>query len=95
MRTSPGKAAVAALVIFLAVIGGILLLLHFLGILILAIAFLGLFLFLGIILAIIVVGLIFILLGPYYMLTKKPVVDQSSSYSLEDVEGKEDRSKTQ
>ena len=95
MHTSPGKAAVVALAIFLAVIGGILLLLHFLGILILAMAFLGFFLFLGIVLAIVVVGLIFILLGPYYMLTKKPIVDQSNSYSLDDVEGKEDWSKTQ
>lgn len=95
MRTSPGKAAVVALVIFLAIVSAILLVLHFLGMLILAIAFLGLFLFLGIIVLIVVIGLLFILLGPYYMLTKTPTVDESSDYRIDDIEGKEDWPKTE
>lgn len=65
------------------------------GILILAIAFLGLFLFLGIIVLIVVIGLLFILLGPYYMLTKTPTVDESGEYRIDDIEGKEDWQKNE
>ena len=95
MHTSPGKGAVVALVIFLAIVSAILVALHFLGMLILAIAFLGLFLFLGIVGAVFLIGLLFILLGPYYMLTKTPTVEQGGDYRIDNIEGKEDWPKTE
>ncbi|MFQ5910396.1 MAG: hypothetical protein ACE5IJ_06715 [Thermoplasmata archaeon] len=91
---SSGKAVVAAIIVFLALLAAVLLFLHFLGILILAIAFLGLLMLVGIIAAIVIIGLLFILLVPYYILTKEPVVEQGGDYRIENIEGKEDWPKT-
>ncbi len=87
---SGGKAAAIAIVLFLIVFAGILLVLHFLGILLLAIAFFGLFLLIGIVLLVIAIGLFLIFMTFYYMLKKKPVVQEYGSYTLDQVEGKED-----
>ncbi len=46
-------------------------------------------------LAIFVIGLLFILLGPYYMLTKTPTVEQGGDYRIDNIEGKEDWPKTE
>lgn len=91
--TNRGLAAVLALVMFLGIVGLIFLILHFLGILVLILAFTGLLLLIGIVLAIVIIGALFIFVGAYYMFTKGPTLDTSGSYQLDAVEGKEDWAK--
>ncbi len=87
---SGGKAAALALVLFLAIFAAILLVLHFLGILLLAIAFMGLFVLIAIFLLVVAFGLVMIFLAFYYMLKKKPEVQEYGDYTLDQVKGKED-----
>ena len=87
---SGAKAAAIAIVLFLIIFAGILLVLHFLGLLLLAIAFFGLFLLIGIVLLVFAIGLVMIFMTFYYMLKKKPVVQEYGSYTLDQVKGKED-----
>lgn len=87
---SGAKAAAIAIVLFLIVFAGILLVLHFLGLLLLAIAFFGLFLLIGIVLLVFAIGLVMIFMTFYYMLKKKPVVQEYGNYTLDQVKGKED-----
>jgi hypothetical protein len=87
---SGGRAAAIAVVLFLIVFAAILLVLHFLGVLLLAIAFFGIFLLIGIVLLIFAIGLVMIFMTFYYMLKKKPIVQEYGNYTLDQVKGKED-----
>ncbi len=87
---SSGKAAALAILIFLAIVAALLLVLHFLGALLWAIAFLGLYALIGLVILVLAIGLVMILLAFYYMLKKKPVVQEYGDYTLDGVKGKED-----
>ncbi|MEE9223730.1 MAG: hypothetical protein V3U51_03165 [Thermoplasmata archaeon] len=87
---SSGKAATLAILIFLAIVAALLLVLHFLGALLWAVAFLGLFVLIGLVVFIVAFGLVMIPLTFYYMLKKKPVVQEYGNYTLDGVKGKED-----
>ncbi len=87
---SSGKAAAFAILIFLAIVAALLVVLHFLGALLWAIAFLGLYALIGLVILVLAIGLVMILLAFYYMLKKKPVVQEYGDYTLDGVKGKED-----
>ena len=87
---SGGKAAVLAILIFLAIVAALLLVLHFLGVLLWAIAFLGVYVLIGLVILVMAIGLVMILLAFYYMLKKKPVVQEYGNYTVDGVKGKED-----
>ncbi|MEE9116519.1 MAG: hypothetical protein V3U09_06455 [Thermoplasmata archaeon] len=87
---SGGKAAVLAILIFLAIVTALLLVLHFLGVLLWAIAFLGVYVLIGLVILGVAIGLVMILLTFYYMLKEKPVVQEYGNYTLDSVKGKED-----
>jgi hypothetical protein len=87
---SGGKAAALAILIFIGIVAVLLLVLHFLGVLLWAMAFLGLYVLIGLVILVVAIGLVMILLTFYYMLKKKPVVQEYGNYRLDDVNGKED-----
>jgi hypothetical protein len=87
---SSGKAAALAILIFIAVVAAILLVLYFLGVLLSILESLGLYVLIGLIVLVLAIGLVMIVLTFYYMLKKKPVVQEYGNYALDDVEGKED-----
>lgn len=80
-----------AIAVFLIIIAAILVILHFLGIFIILTLIFGLLLFALIIIGIVILILIFIFATPYYLLKKKPEVEEYGEYSLEQIKGEDDK----
>ncbi len=81
---------IIAAIIFLAAAVIILGLLHYFKILTLIALLIGFGVLIGIILFTIITGVALIFAVPYYLLAKKPKIDEFGSYKLEDVKGKEE-----
>ena len=84
------KTTISALLIFLILVGIILGLLHYFKILALIALLIGFGLLIAIILFALVTGVVLIFAVPYYLLAKKPKIEEYGSYKVEDVKGKED-----
>lgn len=84
------RKAIFAVIIFLSAVVIILGLLHYFEILALIAMLLGFGVLIGVILFTIISGVVLIFAVPYYLLAKKPKIEESGSYKLEDVKGKEE-----
>lgn len=82
--------AIIAAIIFLSAVVIILGLLHYFKILALIALLIGFGVLIGIILFTVITGVALIFAVPYYLLAKKPKIEQFGSYKLEDVKGKEE-----
>ena len=79
--------AIVSGLIFLAIFGALLVLLYHFEVLARAIAILGIGFLVLIIVLVAVTGIVLIVAVPYYLITKKPKVEEGS-YRLEDEKGK-------
>lgn len=82
--------AIIAAIIFLSAVVIILGLLHYFKILALIALLIGFGVLIGIILFTVITGVALIFAVPYYLLAKKPKIEEFGSYKLEDVKGKEE-----
>jgi membrane protein implicated in regulation of membrane protease activity len=85
--------AISTVLIFLAAIALILGLLHYFKILALIALLIGFGVLIVVIICIIVTVVVLIFAVPYYLLAKKPNIDDHGMYSLEGVKGKEEDAK--
>lgn len=79
-----------ALFIFLSLIAIIIGLLYYFEVLALIALVIGFGALIAIILFTVVIGVVLIFAVPYYLVTKKPKVEEYGSYRLKDVKGKEE-----
>lgn len=81
---------IIAFLIFLSAVVLILGLLHYFKILAFIALLMGFGVLIGVILFTVVTGVVLILAVPYYLLAKKPKIEEYGNYRLEDVKGKEE-----
>jgi fatty acid desaturase len=79
-----------AIAVFLIIIAAILVILYFLKVFIILTFIFGLLLFALIIIGVVILILIFIFATPYYILKKKPTVEEFGEYSLEQIKEEND-----
>jgi membrane protein implicated in regulation of membrane protease activity len=84
------KDSIIALFIFLSAVVVVLGLLHYFDVLAVIALLIGFGVLIAIILFTIVTGVVLIVAVPYYLLAKKPKIDEYGNYKLEDVKGKEE-----
>jgi membrane protein implicated in regulation of membrane protease activity len=85
--------ALVAILLFLAAVAILLGVLHYFKILALIALVIGFGVLVGIVLLGVITGILLILAVPYYLVAKKPKIEEHGTYTLEDVKGKEDEVK--